>query len=170
MGRNHRLGSLQVSVGRHDDVQVGVTTGHERTLKIGQLPVQAIDRVPRPKPQVGRNLVVATSRRVQLAADIAQSIDECLFDVHMDIFEFLPQGQVAAVQQLPDLAQRRLNLLALVATQETHVGEHSSMGNRTGDVVGVQPVVETNALGERLDASIGRPLEDAATGGTGHRA
>ena len=54
-----------------------------------------VDRVADPEPQVGRDLVVAAAAGVELAADIAEAVDQRPLDVHVDVFQLLAELELA---------------------------------------------------------------------------
>jgi hypothetical protein len=163
VGGQHGLGALQVRVGGHDHMQVARRTVHEGPLQFGEQAVHAVDRVAGPEPQVGGHLVVATAARMQFAAHVPQAVDQRLLDVHVHIFQFLPQGKLAPIHLAADDLQRRLDLPAFVVRQDADLGQHLRMGDGAPNIVGIESVVEADAFGECFHASIRRLLEDAAT-------
>ena len=54
-----------------------------------------VDFVADPEPQVGRNLVVAAAAGVELAADVADPLDQRPLDVHVDVFQLLAELEAA---------------------------------------------------------------------------
>ena len=54
-----------------------------------------VDLVADPEPQVGRDLVVAAAAGVELAADVADAVDERPLDVHVDVFQLLAELEAA---------------------------------------------------------------------------
>ena len=58
-----------------------------------------------PEPQVGGDLVVAAAAGVELAADVADAVDERPLDVHVDVFELVAEREVAGGDFLMDLLQ-----------------------------------------------------------------
>ena len=93
--------------------------------------VDPIDRVADPQPQVGRDLVVAAAGGVQLAADVAEPVDQRPLDVHVDVFQLDVELEASLLNFLADLAQRLLNLLAFVGGEQADFGEHLGMGDRS---------------------------------------
>jgi hypothetical protein len=51
-----------------------------------------------PKPNISRDLIISRAARVKFASDISQAIDQRLFDVHVNIFHFDPQRELALVE------------------------------------------------------------------------
>ena len=73
--------------------------------KLDEPRVDPVDRVANPEPQVGRDLVVAAAGGVQLAADVAQPVDQRPLDVHVDVFQLDAELEAALLNFLADLAQ-----------------------------------------------------------------
>ena len=109
------------------------------------------------------DLIVAAAAGVELAADVAQAVDQRLLDVHVDVFE-LGRGTGSC----------RLNFLPNVGQGLCKSGWHSarSVSRPTlasiwawaiepGDVVRIKAVVEADAFGEPLDAAIRRLIENS---------
>lgn len=102
---------------------------------------------------------------MQLATDISQSINQRTLDVHVDVFQFLPELEVASLNLRFDLAERPFNLDSFVFRHDAGGGQHLGMRNRTADVLRVKPAIKADAFGERLDATIRRLLEYSAPRG-----
>ena len=164
VGGQHRLGPLQVRVARQDHAGVAVAAADERPLHVGEQAVGAVDRVADPQPQVGRHLVVAAAAGVQLAADVAEPVDEGPLDVHVDVFQLLAEDERAGGDLGADLLQAGDDLVGLVGGEHADRGQHPGVGDRAADVVGVEAAVEADAFGEPLDAGIGVRLKHAAPG------
>jgi hypothetical protein len=60
--------------------------GNQGALKRGQATVNAVKRVSGPELEISDNLIVATSRRVELSTDVPKPLDQPTLDVHVDIF------------------------------------------------------------------------------------
>ncbi len=70
-----RLGTLQVGIAGQDHVGIGIAAADQRPLHVRQPLINFVNRLADPKPQVGRDLIVAAAGRVQFAADVAEAID-----------------------------------------------------------------------------------------------
>ena len=115
VGGQHRLGPLQVRVAGQDARRRRARQRPTNArCKLDQPRVDLVDRVADPEPQIGRDLVVAAAGGVQLAADVAEAVDQRPLDVHVDVFQFGAEREAALLNFLADLAQRLLNLLAFV--------------------------------------------------------
>ena len=114
MGGQHRLGPLHVGVAGQDHVGVGVAAADEGPLQVDQPLVDLVDGLADPEPQIGGDLIVAAAGGVQFAAHVADAVDQGPLDVHVDVFQFGAEREAALLDFLADLAQRLLNLPALV--------------------------------------------------------
>ena len=163
VGGQHRLGPLHVGVARQDDAGVAGRPGR-RTPAAARCSSRrrCVDLVADPEPQVGRDLVVAAAAGVELAADVADAVDERPLDVHVDVFELLAEGEVAGGDFLADLLQAGDDLVPFVVGEDADLGEHVGVGDRAADVLGVEPAVEAHAFGELLDAAVRRLVKHTA--------
>ena len=88
-----------------DHVKVGVATTEESALQIQQSRVDFIQRFANPHPHVRADLIISAARGVQLAADVADTIDQSLLDMHVDVFQLDPHRQTVGVEFRLDLSQ-----------------------------------------------------------------
>ena len=123
-----------------------------------------VDLVADPEPEVGRDLVVAAAAGVELAADVADAVDEGPLDVHVDVFQLLAELELAGGDFVADLLQAGDDLVPLVVGEDAHFGEHVGVGDRAADIVGVEPAVEAHAFGELLDTAVRRLVKHTAPG------
>ena len=105
VGGQHRLGTLHVRVSRQDAILVVLGPADERALQVDQPRVDPVDRLADPKPQIGRDLVVAAAGSVQLAAHVAEPVDQCPLDVHVDVFQFDAELESSLLNFLADFAR-----------------------------------------------------------------
>ena len=56
------------------------------------------------KPDVGRNLIVARSRRMQALAGIADQCGKTFLDIEVHVFQFRTPDKLAAANFVTDLA------------------------------------------------------------------
>ena len=99
-----------------------------------------------PQPQVGGNLIVAAAAGVQLAADIADPLDQRPLDVHVNVFQLLAEFELAGGDIPADLLQPGDDLVPLVVGEDADFGEHVGVGDGAADIVGGEPAVEGHAL------------------------
>ena len=121
-----------------------------------------VDFVANPEPQVGRDLVVAAAAGVELAADVADAVDQGPLDVHVDVFQLLAELEAAGGDFVADLLEASDDLVPLVVGEDADFGEHVGVGDRAADIVGVEPAVEAHAFGELLDTAVGRLVKNTA--------
>ena len=126
----HRLGPLRMGIAGQDHVQVAVAAAHEGPLQVDQPLVDLVDRLADPEPQVGRDLIVAAAAGMELAAGVAEPVDQGPLDVHVDIFQFGREREAVLLNFLADLAQGLLNLAAFVVAEQADLGQHLGMGDR----------------------------------------
>ena len=79
-----------------------------------ELRVDAVERISRPELEVGCDLVVAAAGRVQLAADVAELLDQRRLDVHVHIFAIEDERQTPVLDLSLDFRQATHNLLAFL--------------------------------------------------------
>lgn len=166
--REHRLGSLQVRVGGQDNVKVILTTRKKRGLQIDQQRIDFIEGLPDPHSGVRADLVVSAASGVQFAAGVANPINQGLFDMHVDVFELEPHRQFAAIQFTSNGFQSVLDEFEFLVRQQIHVAKHVRVGDRSANVVLVQPRVKTDAFGVCFQSAIGFGLEDTTSRRAGH--
>ena len=65
--------------------------------QLADLPVQPIDRLAHPKPEVGRDLVVARARGVQPPGGLADDLLEARLDIRVDVLERRLEGEIAGL-------------------------------------------------------------------------
>ena len=97
---------------------------------------------------------------MELAADVADPVDERPLDVHVDVFQVLAEVELAGGDFVADLLQAGDDLVPLVVGEDADLGEHVGVGDGAADVVGVEPAVEAHAFGELLDAAVGRLVKN----------
>ena len=120
-----------------DAITIVIAPAYECLLQVDDPRVDLIDCFAAPQPQIGRNLVIATACGVKLSPDVADSLDQRTLDVQMDVLKVDFVFEAALLNNLANGEQGLLNLLALVGGQQTNLGQHLSMGNRSSDVVRV---------------------------------
>src|SRR5213593_4853168 len=107
MGEQDRLSALQVRIPGHPAVQVLFRASEQRSLDVGDAVIHVAEDVAEIEPLVQRDLVVAGAARMELAAHRARQLDEPPLDVHVDVFELLPEGERAAFELGADGLQPR---------------------------------------------------------------
>ena len=98
MGRQYRLSSLQMRIGRQDDIGIRFAATKKRELQILQRFIEPVDRFPHPQSHVGGNLIVTTPAGVKFAASVSELVDQSLFNIHMNVFQFFANHERTFIQ------------------------------------------------------------------------
>ena len=144
MAEGDRLGRLQVGEARHDAGAVLLGAAEQRRLQVAQQPVGRVDRIAYPQAQIGRDLVVARARGVQLAARLADQLGQPRLDVQVDVLECCAERKAFRLDLGPDLLEAGQDRVALGVIEQAHGGQHAGMRRRARDVVRVEPLVEAD--------------------------
>src|SRR5690606_20271454 len=110
VAESDRLGHLQVGEARQDGG--GVFQG-QRGQPVAQLLQQIdgqVDLVAQPQADIGGDLVVARTARVQALARVADQFDQALFDVEVDIFQVQRPSEAARADFFKDLLHAALDV------------------------------------------------------------
>jgi hypothetical protein len=110
-------------------------------LQVHNQPIDAINRIANPQPGGCNHLIVSAPPGVQLAPNVTQAVDERLFDVHVDVFQFGAKREAILLDFVANLDQGGFYLLALVRGEQTHARQHPGVGDRPFNIVHVQPPV-----------------------------
>ncbi len=89
--------------------QIAVAFGgvEQGALQLAQSAVESVERVANPQLDIRDDLIVAAAAGVQLAAHVAQTLDQGAFDVRVDVFELDGKSEVAALDVGGDGVERR---------------------------------------------------------------
>ena len=121
--RQHRLGALHVRVAGQNHVSA---SSRQRSTNARcsctSCSSSSIDRIAAPKPQVGRYLIVPAAGGVQLSPGIANSIDQCPFDMEMNVFKLELELEFSLLNLLANRFQPLLNLSAFVGVDKPDLG------------------------------------------------
>ena len=99
---------------------------------------------------------------MQLAPDVAQFLNERLFDVHMNVFE---RGRILEIARLDTRFNRQklpFDRFEFLVRENSDVREHARVPDRAANILRVHAAVETNALAELLHLRVGRFGKDSA--------
>ena len=169
MRRQDRLGALKMGVAGQDQVAVPLGGRHQGPLQGQQPRVDPVDGVAHPELGVGRHLVVAAPRRVQLPPDVPEPLDQGGLDVHVDVFALEHERKPPRLDLRPNFRQTPHNLLAFLGSEQTHMGEHLGVRDRAPDVVLEEPTIKGDRFGELFDAAVRFGAEPTAPRLAGHR-
>ena len=114
-----------------------------------------VEAVADPELQVGDDLVVSAAGGVQLAADVADAVDQRGLDVHVNIFAFDGEREASLGDLGPDFQQALHSFFAFLGGQQAHAFEHAGMRDRAAYVLIEQPTIKRDRFGELLDPTIG---------------
>ncbi len=150
----HRLRALQMRVSGENRTQIAGTETDKSPLQGQEFFIDLVDSPAAPKPQVGRNLVIARTGGMEFAAGVADALNQCPLDVHVDVFELRRVGKLACFDIGFDRQQALLNRAAFFRRKQSDLGQHRGMGDRAGDVMRVEPLIKADAFGKLLNAGI----------------
>src|SRR6185369_4010428 len=106
-----------------------------------------------------RDLVVARAPRVQLAADLADHLQQAALDVHVDVLELGTERERAGLQLPPHRREPAHDAIALGVGEQSGPGEGPGPGDAAGDVVGPEPAIEGEGAREARRGGIGSGAE-----------
>jgi hypothetical protein len=161
VSRQDRLGALQVGVGGKKNPLVLLAAVQERPLELPEKRVDMVECISQPESQIGIYLVIAAPASVQFSASITKPIHQGLLDVHMNILKLHLQGKLPLLNFHPNSLQGFHDLARFLAGEDASLGEHLSMRDRTLDVMGGKPVVNTDAFSKGVNAAICRLAKDS---------
>ena len=113
----------------------------------------------REQRHVGRDLVVARARGVQLAADRAGQLGDAPLDRHVDVLVVRQERERPLLQLVLDRVERGEQLVAVVARDDPLRGEHARVGARLVDVVRAEAPVEADRGVELTEGGVLRLAE-----------
>src|SRR3954453_17011953 len=94
-----------------------------------------------PQLAVGDDLVVAAAAGVELAAYVAEAVDEGTFDVGVDVFQGGVEEELSAGDTPGHVTQGGDDLPGLVSGEQADLGEHARVSLAGADVVPVEPLI-----------------------------
>ncbi len=168
MTEGDRLGSLQMGKTGHDGRGMCERFLGERELQMSEQPVDRIDLVAHIEAKVGRHLIVARARRVQLAGDRSDQLGEPRLDVEVNILERPGEGEGAGLDLGCDLVEAARYLLAFFLGDDAVVGKHGGMGLGRKNIVAPEALVEVDGGVYLLHNRGGARQKAAAPHGIGH--
>ena len=100
--------------------------------------------------RIGDNLVVTRTACVQASARLSDVCYEGFFDGHVDVFIVDVELELARFDTLLDAIEPVANRLGIFLADHALLAEHTCMGFRTSDVLGVQLLVDWQRCAEPL--------------------
>ena len=135
MAERHRLRDLQVREAGHGAFGMFLGAFDEHALQFTDGVDGFVAGIADPQPEVGRNLVVARSRRVQAARGGADQLAEAMLDSHVDVFELDPFGNAVALIFGGDLVEALEDRGRVGLSDDPLVAEHGGMSLRCRDIL-----------------------------------
>ena len=143
-------------VARQDDVEVRLGLGDERLaqghiggheLASAALGIQA---------RIRGHLVVARAARVQPRPGVPDAGRQLRLDGHVDILAFHHvEGKRAGLDVGQDALEPFRNGLGVSLGDDALGGQHGGVGDRTGDVLSIEPLVHGQRCAEALGKGVG---------------
>ena len=140
MRHQHRLGTLQVRVGRHRAFAGNVGLVDEFTSKLDQQIAYGINLLANIEPQIGGDLLVAAASRVQLVAGFASQFHQARLDVVVHILDRRIVGLGNRFAR--DLLEREDRAGKLLRIQHSGAGERGRVRLAGSDFVRQQHAIE----------------------------
>ena len=147
VGEEHGLGPLEMRVARHHGVGVSFGQPDQRDAQPVDSVQDVADGLLHVQAHVDGDLVVARPRRVELPSRLADRLEQPALDVHVDVFELGPPGEVAVLDPLADGHQPVDDGRSLVIGDDPLPAEHPGVRDRARDVLAVQPAVVVDRYG-----------------------
>src|SRR5271154_4935428 len=142
MREGDRLRWLQMRESRHNGLGVRAGLEKQHFLNSTEPGFGARARLAQPKAEIGRNLIVARTRRVQPPPRLADELRQPCFDVEMDVLQLALEDEAAFGDLGRDLVEPLHNCIRVGLSDDPLLGQHPGMGLRAGDVLFRQPFVE----------------------------
>ncbi len=154
MGQVHRLGSLQVGVGRYGPVQVSLGLLQQRLHEIAGEPARRERTLTDVQRHVRGHLVVARAGGVQPPAGLADQLRQAALDGHVHILVVLVDLEAPLLDLLLHLGQAALDGLQVLVADDSLPGQHPGVGDRSPDVLRRQAEVEPHRRVQGLEQGI----------------
>ena len=161
MAKENRLGLLQVRVARHDLAKVFLGNVENAFLKFHDKSADFFCAVAHIKLEVGRNLVVTASARMNLFAEIADTVGQNAFHGHVDIFICREPKVLAGVDIIEDTQKAFANLGIISFGKNAGFDKSLSVAKRALDIFFQKLLVKIQAKAE-IDHALGHSAIEAA--------
>ncbi len=150
MTEGDRLGRLQVGESRHQRLGMRLGLVDQGALQVLQLADRPVAGPAHPQPEIQRHLVVARARRMQTPGRRSDELRKAGLHIHVNVFEFLPEGKGSGRQLRLDRGQALLDRGGVRRRDDPGGGQHGRVRARAGDVLRRQAPVEADRHIDRL--------------------
>ena len=127
MAEGDGLGGLEMGKARHHRAGILKRLLGERELKRAKRNRDGSDFVPHIEPEIGCHLVVARTRRVQLAGHRPDQLAQAALDIQMNVFERAREFELARLDLRHDLVKPARDLLGLFGGDDAGLAQHGDM-------------------------------------------
>ncbi len=156
------LRDLQMREARHHRIDFPFGQIDQPSAQPGEFLQNAVNRAAQVQTHIGGDLIVARAAGVQLFADFANAVNQPRLDVHVNIFKCDDPRKIAPFNVEQNVVQPAHDLIALRCGEHAHLGQHAGMGDGTGNVLAVQPLIEADRGGKGFHKCISRLVESPA--------
>ena len=156
------LGGLQMREARHDGARMDGRLVDERALEFAQRGFGAVAGRAHPHFEVERDLVVARAGHMQALGGLADQVGQPRFDVHVDVFEFGLENELALFDFPAHLLESAHDRGHVFGLQDFGVRQHLRMRGRARNVFGVEPPVDVDRGIDPLHDRVGGDAETTA--------
>ncbi len=150
MAEGDRLGHLQVGEARQDGVGVLFGQVQQRPAQCAQQADDGVDLAAQPQADIGGDLVVARAAGVQALAGVTDQRGQACFDIQVNVFQVELPLEAAGLDLATDLRHAALDLGAVGLGDDSLLGQHGGMRQRTLDIEQGQALVEEHRSGVAL--------------------
>ena len=168
MAEGHRLRDLEVGEPGHHRRRVAPGQSDQRRLHALQQRHHAIEFAAQPEADVGGDLVVARSSRVQPLAGIPHEIGQAFLDVQVNVLEFQVPLEAALFDLAADPGEPALDVGEVGCTDDAGAGQHGGVRQRALDVGEGEAPVEADRGGV-AEHEIGHRFVESTRPGTAFR-
>jgi hypothetical protein len=144
MSEEDRLGSLCMSIPRHDRRSIAFRHTNKRAYDRNEIILDVADDALDVHPKVKCDLIVATARCVQLSGNGSDAIAQFCFDIEMDIFSVDAKLKRSGADVRPNRFKSGDDGLHVLLGNDMLLGKHAAMGDASSDVFFEELLVERN--------------------------
>ena len=162
VAEGHRLGALQVGESGHHGGRMCLGQPDQRELEPLQLTGDAIDGIAQVEADVGGDLIVARTARMQFLARLAAQRGEPRFDVHVHVFEFYAPGELARGDLRLDGGQTGFDTRQFPGAEHADGGQHARVGEGGANILRRQAPIEADGSRKALHETVRGLFESPA--------